>query len=307
MRVEDAAALVPESFAARISTLEAEGGPSGSDWLTTLPHLIAEVLPEWELVVDGEPMTGHCALVLPVRGAGGPAEAGAKGAAALKLGWPHTDADGEHLALRAWDGRGAVRLLRADPRRSVLLLERLTTEDLTGMWDEEAVAVIAGLYADLHVDPLPQVPSLGPWASEILSRPAVAGLPRRYVEQARSTLRDLEGEGGARLLHGDLHYGNVLSDGTDWVAIDPKPITGHPAWEIAPLLGNRFDEMGTGASLRWSVRRRVEVICAVADLDEDLVRPVSQLREMVNAAWAVEDGDAERVSRAIALIKALGD
>ena len=69
MRVEDAAALVPESFAARISTLEAEGGPSGSDWLTTLPHLIAEVLPEWELVVDGEPMTGHCALVLPVRGA----------------------------------------------------------------------------------------------------------------------------------------------------------------------------------------------------------------------------------------------
>ena len=41
--------------------------------------------------------------------------------------------------------RGAARLLRADPRRSVLLLERLTTEDLDGLWDEEAVAIAAGL------------------------------------------------------------------------------------------------------------------------------------------------------------------
>lgn len=110
-----------------------------------------------------------------------------------------------------------------------------------------------------------------------------------------------------RLLHGDLHYGNVLSDGTDWVAIDPKPVNGHPAWEVAPLLANRAEEMGTGASLRWSVRRRVEVACDVAGLDEDVVRPVAALREVVNAIWALEDGDQDRVSLAISIIKALGD
>lgn len=65
--------------------------------------------------------------------------------------------------------------------------------------------------------------------------------------------------------------------------------------------------MGTGPSLRWSVQRRVEVVCDVAGLDEDLVRAVSALREVVNAVWASEDGDGERVSRAIALVKALGD
>lgn len=299
MRVEDAAALVPAGFAARISTLPAEGGPSGSDWIAALPHLVAEVLGSWDLVVDGDAMTGHCALVLPVRGP--------EGSAVLKLGWPHREADGEHLALRAWDGHGAVRLLRADPRRSVLLLERLTTEDLTDQWDEEAVAVVAGLYADLHVAPLPQVPALVPWVEEILSRPAAGGLPRRFVEQARSTLRSLGTLGGERLLHGDLHYGNVLSDGTDWVAIDPKPVTGHPAWEVAPLLTNRVEEMGTGASLRWSVRRRVEIVCDVAGLDDATVRAVSALRAVVGAVWASEDGDAEQVSRAIALVKALGD
>lgn len=300
MRVEDAAALVPADFAARVAGLDAEGGPAGGDWVAALPHLVAEVLTEWELTVDGEPVTGHCSLVLPVRGP--------DGRAALKLGWPHDESVGEHLALRTWDGRGAVRLLRADPRRSVLLLERLTSEDLTEQWDEEAVAVVAGLYSDLHVDPLPQLPALVPWVGEILDRPAAGRVPRRYVEQARSSLRSLgTEESAARLLHGDLHYGNVLSDGTDWVAIDPKPLVGHPAWEVAPLLTNRWAEMGTGPSLRWSVRRRVEVVCDVTGLDEDLVRAVSALRAMVGAIWGVEDGDAEAVSRAVTLVKALGD
>lgn len=300
MRVEEAAGLVPAPFAERMAGLEAEGGPPGAEWVAALPHLLADVLETWSLTVDGEPMTGHCALVLPVRGK--------DGVAALKLGWPHTDAEGEHLALRAWDGRSAVRLLGADPRRSVLLLERLTTEDLGEMWDEEAVAVVAGLYRDLHVAPLPQVPDLAPRVSAILSRPATRQLPRRLVEQASSTLRSLTTEGAAaRLIHGDLHYGNVLSDGTDWVAINPKPVNGHPAWEVAPLLSNRFEEMGTGASLRWSVRRRVEIACDVAGLDEDVVRPVAALREVVGAVWAVEDDDTERVSRAVSLIKALGD
>lgn len=298
MRVEDAAALVPAAFTERMAGLGAEGGRSGAAWVAELPHLLADVLDEWSLEVDGSPTSGRCSLVLPVRGT--------DGRAALKLGWPHTEAEGEHLALRAWDGRSAVRLLSADPRRSVLLLERLTTEDLSSMWDEEAVAVVAGLYADLHVAPLPQVRDVAPWVAEILSRPAGRRLPRQVLERARSTLRSLEGE-EVRLLHGDLHYANVLSDGTDWVAIDPKPVNGHPAWEVAPLLANRAEEMGTGASLRWSVRRRVEVTCDVARLDEDVVRPVAALREVVNAIWALEDGDQDRVSLAISIIKALGD
>lgn len=299
MRVEEAAELVPAAFAERIALREAEGGPCGAEWVAALPHLLVDVLGSWSLTVDGAPMAGHCALVLPVRGEAGPA--------AVKLGWPHDEAAHEHLALRAWEGRGAVQLLAADPRRSALLLERLTTEDLAELWDEEAVAVVAGLYADLHLAPLPQVASLEGWVEEILSRPATGQLPRRLVEQARSTLRSLGSLGGQRLLHGDLHYGNVLSDGTDWVAIDPKPVVGHPAWEVAPLLSNRWEEMGTGASLRWSVRRRVEVVCQGAGLDEPLVRAVSAMREVVAAVWATEDGDRERVSRAVALVKALGD
>src|SRR5699024_11324481 len=135
-----------------------EGGPPGVAWPAARPPPLAALRQEWPLSGDGEPMTRHCPLVLPARGE--------SGRAALKLGWPHPESADEHLALRVWDGRSAVRLLRADPRRSGLLLERLTTEDLGEMWDEEAVAVVARLYRDLHVAPLPQVPALVPWVRD---------------------------------------------------------------------------------------------------------------------------------------------
>ena len=54
-------------------------------------------------------------------------------AAMLKISFPHDEAEHEHLALQHWHGDGAVRLLRADPHRCALLLERLHDEELTAV------------------------------------------------------------------------------------------------------------------------------------------------------------------------------
>src|SRR3954452_1490365 len=103
---------------------------------------------EWQLRPDGQPRQALNAHVVPVRTtAGRPA--------VLKLGFPHDEAVHEHLGLQHWHGRGAVELLRADPRRWALLLERLHSEDLTELWDLEACEVVAGLYGRLHVPALP--------------------------------------------------------------------------------------------------------------------------------------------------------
>ncbi len=85
-------------------------------WLRGLPALVDALLRDWDLTLDGPAAHGQCALVLPVR-----TEAGVP--AALKVTWPHAEARHEHLALQHWHGNGAVALLRADPRRSALLLE----------------------------------------------------------------------------------------------------------------------------------------------------------------------------------------
>ncbi|MFI5426222.1 aminoglycoside phosphotransferase family protein [Aeromicrobium sp. UC242_57] len=70
-------------------------------------------------------------------------------------------------------------------------------------------------------------------------------MPRRIVEQAirlgRSFVDDPDSVG--RLIHADLHYENVLAaERAPWLAIDPKPVSGDPHYEVAPLLWNRWDE-----------------------------------------------------------------
>lgn len=102
-----------------------------------MPSAIEACLAEWELVPDGEPSRGATATVLPVRTRAGVA-------AALKVGPLDPDSEHEHLALTRWDGRGAARLIRADPRHGALLLERLG-ESLTDSWDVEACETVGTL------------------------------------------------------------------------------------------------------------------------------------------------------------------
>ncbi len=319
VRVEEAAALVPEAFAASLARRPADGGPSGADWLAALPGTICSLLADWGLEVTGPAMTGWTAIVLPVR-------AGAR-RHVLKVVWPHPEARHEHLALRRWAGDGAVALAAADPARGGLLLEPLDPGgDLTPLWDEEACEVAGGLLRRLHVPALPQLPTLSGWARRQLARVEPAtdvgdggraarrsgaeGLPPRMVARAAALAAGLAAEPDcdATLLHTDLHYGNVLRGSREpWLAIDPKPVAGHPGFEVAPLLWNRSEELGTGAALRYLVRRRVEVVCAAMGVAEEAARQWALVREWAEAMDAVARGDAARVTLAVALSKALDE
>ncbi len=117
----------------------ARRGPDWADWVDRLPGLVSDLLDEWELTTDGWMMHGFVALVVPVRTVGGRA-------AVLKVSFPDEESEHEHLALQHWGGRGAVTLLRADPHRSAMLLERLHQERLLEIWDVEACEIVAGLY-----------------------------------------------------------------------------------------------------------------------------------------------------------------
>ena len=66
---------------------------------------------------------------------------------------------------------------------------------------------------------------------------------------------------------------------------------------MAPMLWNRWEEVGETASVRDVVRRRFETLVDVADLDESRARDWIVVRMILNAHWAVED--AIRAARAI--------
>ena len=299
------APLVPESFSALLSGRAAEGHLTGDEWLRRLPHLAEDMLGEWELRVDGESMHGVAALVVPVRRADGTT-------AVLKLTWPHPEAAHEHLALRHWAGRGAVRLIAASPSRFALLLERLDSgRDLWPEPIDTACATIGDLLGQLDRPAPPQLGTLSGHvavAFQDLSALPPRGMPRRFVDQAVSLAGELTAEAGvdARLVHTDLHYRNVLAGGRHpWLAIDPKPMAADPAYAVAPALWNRWGETVASRDVRRHLRRRLAIVCEHAGLDEGRARSWTIVREVQNATWAAAAGDHDRITVAVAIIKAM--
>lgn len=282
-------------------------GPQWSDWVDALPGIVDLTMRQWKIRPDGDATHGHCSLVIPVRTAEG-------AAAVVKIGFPDEESEHEHLALRRWAGRGAVRLLGADPHHRTLLLERLDSTDLTGVPDSEACRLVAELYRSLHVAALPSLRPLASfverWTAELGALERSAPIPRRLVEQAVALGGDLAADRSVpdRVIHTDLHYGNVLSGRGTWLAIDPKPVNGDPHYEIAPMLWNRWDDIA--GDVRDGVRRRLWTLVDAAGFDEHRARAWVLVRMVHNAMWAVQDGSLAEpgwLTTCIAVAKAVQD
>jgi streptomycin 6-kinase len=293
-------------------------GEDWAGWLQRLPRRTDALLAEWRLTPVAAALHGYCSLVVPVVDADGVA-------GGLKITF---DGDRESLheglALQHWGGRGAVRLRRSDPHRRALLLDWLPGPDLGDTWDVEACEVVGGLYPRLHLPAMPQLARVASyverWLRELDDLGRDIPVPRRYVEQALALGPDLlAAEGAPVVVHGDLHYANVMADDAgEWRAIDPKPMAGDPHYEPAPMLWNRMDELaGPGAvgSVRDGLRRRFHALVDAGGLDEDRARDWVVVRMVVNAGWSVQDARAadraltadERdwITRCIAIIKAV--
>ncbi len=293
---------LPAAWVRQVAGYPADGGPTGQQWLDTLPRLVSGSLQRWGLDVDGPVRTGWTAVVVPVR----------RGheLLALKVGWPHPEATHEHLALRDWAGVGAVRLVAADPGSGTLLLSRLDADrDLRLVDVEQACAVVGALLARLHRPAGAPYVGLGDFLQVHLERmsqqPAV---PRRVRERTAGLAAELLTDHPRVLLHTDLHYENVLAGPAgSWVAIDPKPLAGHPGYEIHPLLVNREREL-QGYGLREAMRRRVIIAAEAMGLDLDEAFAWTLLRAGLEVGWASGfDPDGSRLSHAVAVTKALDD
>lgn len=270
-------------------------GPDWAAWLDRLPRLADDLLAQWRLTPSGRVMHGFTSLVVPVRGA--------DGEAVLKITFDGAaEAEQEHLALQYWGGDGAVRLLRAEPARRAMLLEKLGERDLTQEWDLQACETVAGFYPRLHVPApgrlRPLTDYLDRWLGALEADRRDVPVPPRLIDRAlgagRAFVADPESVG--RIVHGDLHYENVLAaDREPWLVIDPQPMSGDPHYEVAPLLWNRWEEM-TGY-VRESIQRRFFTVVEAAGLDEDRARDWVIVRMILNAHWAVED--AQRMHRVL--------
>lgn len=293
-------------------------GPDWAAWVERLPGIAAGVAEEWQLTFGAEAWHGFVSLVVPVRTAAG-------AAVVLKISFDGDDESlHEGLALQHWHGDGAVRLLSADPHRRALLLEQLHREDLSQVEELEACEIVAGLYHRLHRPALPQLRTVASyverWAAPLTALPRDAPIPRRLVEQTQALIPDLlADQTDLRMVHGDLHYANVLaSDRAPWLAIDPKPMAGDPHYEPAPMLWNRWDEVVAAPDgVRGGVRRRFHTLVDAGELDEERARDWVVVRMVLNAHWSIQaagrarraltEEDREWITTCVAIAKAVQD
>lgn len=279
-------------------------GEAGRAFVAGLPERAEEFLDRWGLRVTGPSMYGMASLVLPVERVtdGMPA--------ALKMQILDDETEGEPVGLRAWDGGGVVRLLDHDAGTGTMLLERLDeARPLSSVADtREAMGVVAGLLARLVALPAPEgLRGLGDIAAGMLADvPDAAGRlgaeDAAVLRDCAAAVREVAGEPGDRLLHWDLHLGNVLAaEREPWLAIDPKPLAGDPGFDLLPALMDRFDP----ADVLWRFDFLAEVV-------GDRGRAVAWTlgRVLQNGLWDVEDGepglDGEQVEVARILRAARG-
>ena len=266
-------------------------GESGQAWISALPALAAMCIDRWQLQIDGESAFGAVALIIPVARRDG-------SRAVLKLQPVDDETGGEPTALRAWAGRGAVRLLEHEAGSGAMLLERLdAARDLTVVEDDLAAArIIAELLDQLNSVPAPAgMRRLSDIAAAILAevpdavRLAGDADERRLLSQCAARLAAMITDPiEDRLLHWDLHYFNVLStlDGSQrWTAIDPKPLSGDSGFELMPALWNRWEDLIRTGDPSRALLRRFDVMTEVLALDRPRAATWTLARVLQNAVW----------------------
>ena len=216
--------------------------PEGAAWADTVPGRLRALGTRWSLVsLSALPHSGTGAWI-------GECVARDGAAGILKLAFPHEEGRDEIVGLGLWDGDPTVRLLRHDRTLDALLLERCTPgESLSGRPEPEQDEVIGSLLRRLRRAPCT---GLRPLASLVAVWERAAGTDVAHarpdeLETGRAELRALlESDATPCALATDLHAGNVLSaERRPWLAIDPKPYAGDPAFDVTQHLLNCPDRL----------------------------------------------------------------
>lgn len=283
---------IPESLR---QITEAREGSAGTAWLASLPRLADELLQRWDCVPAGPPVSGKVGIVVPATSA-------AHGDVVLKVSFPHPANVHEPTAYETWQGRGAVELRERDNASFAMLLERAGPDrPIDAIPVDDAFAIAGTLARELAVPAPPHLPRLSDRANgwtETL-RLAATRMPSHVVGAATETVRDLCRTQPETMVHGDLHFNNVLRGVREpWQVIDPRGWVGDPAYDAITLLRTTAIHLLDPDDFAWAIPRWVTIFAAAAELDREHVRRWAQVRAVIRAHQSWERNQPQRMCEA---------
>lgn len=261
-------------------------GLVGKKWLDNLPSLLDHYAKKWHLTVKDCFNNASFNVVAEVILDNGRF-------AILKCGVPSKEFINEVTALQYFNGVGSVKLLDAEAGAGIMLLERLIPGTLLEEIPNETQCVISSveLIRKLHrpCQETAVFPSLADWFQGFQRlfqyfKGRTGPFPKQLVERADAISQELLASMGPTvLLHGDLHYANILlSDEYGWLAIYPKGVIGEREYEIPfTRLKGEIDE-----SL---IKRRLDQFIEISGFDRSRVLGWAFCKAVLAAWWSFED------------------
>jgi streptomycin 6-kinase len=211
----------------------------------------------------------------------------------LKVARTRDQLAAEAEALRAFGRHRAVEVHEVRIADHTLVLERahpgaslasLATED-------EAMRVLVRLLAPAW-PPVPEgavAEPLATFARSLDGRQPALGRAAGLLAELLQDERDVA------LLHGDLHYENILSsDRAGYLLIDPQGVVGEPAFDIGYLVSRPAPAARDALPLPRAIDRRLGFLPDALGLEPRRVAAYAYVAAALSMAWAVEDRDDSR-------------
>lgn len=228
---------LPAKFKRNISGLH---GAEGDKWLADLPRIVNEILDKWSLRIE---------RVYPNLSYNFVAACGNRRGemSVLKIGVPEENSSltYEKKALDAFGGNGAVKLLDFASNLNAMLIERAfkgeTLSEVCGENYEKAVEIAIDVMRNLPRETLNKNAfiNLENWIDGLNRAVEVGFEPEKTAKAQRFFSELIEPFEHKILLHGDVHFDNILSATREpFLLIDPKGLIGEIGYEIAVFLND---------------------------------------------------------------------
>lgn len=271
-------------------------GPQAAGWVADLPALIDEMGGRWNFEPGAPFVPSAYSYATAVRCSDG-------SEAVLKLRYPGRAAALEIDALRDFGGVGAARLLRSDPEKGALLLEKVEPgHDAVDLSDRQAVQALGGVMEKLHTTTAASrsYPTTSDWGGGFERYRAhhaeeSGPIPGDLFRIAEGLYADLEASAaGPVLLHGDLHHQNLLFDHRrGWLAVDPQGVMGEPAYEVGAFLRNPISRLAGRSDLTDLVRQRIDLLSSACRFSANRILGWGLSQAVLSAIWALEDREPD--------------
>lgn len=202
-------------------------------------------------------------------------------------------------ALRNWNGRGAVRLLRGED--DAYLLEYAGGDDLIPLvrqgGDEQATEIIASVLNELHAttaEPFPaELESLQIWFRGLFRKAEAdrrAGVASSFVRAAQIAEELLAHPLDQCVIHGDMHHENVRQSARGWLAFDPKGLVGERTYDAANTLCNPVD-MPALVEDETRLLTNAAILADAMRIELPRVLAFTYAYANLSASWILADGD----------------